>query len=124
MNGKPKEEGGKQRHLFDWPLHVWAPRGFYVGAPRKRQLAHYLLFTFHSPQLSILLISVMSATTKHTNGTDDADRPAKKARVDPEEDEEELAYVPTKAQTEPQKASDLYLDTVRTYCHDSTVQVL
>ena len=42
----------------------------------------------------------------------------------PEEDEEDVAYVPTKAQTEPQKASDLYLDTVRTYCPEITLQVL
>lgn len=58
----------------------------------------------------------MSPAAKHANSTEASDRPIKRARVVDEDGEEESEHEisPSKLQGEPQKASDLYLDTV---CH-------
>lgn len=53
----------------------------------------------------------MSASAKHANGTEDSDRPTKRLRVDDDEEVED-GTVGNHA-SESQKASDLYLDTVR-----------
>ncbi|RDX51966.1 spindle pole body protein [Lentinus brumalis] len=57
----------------------------------------------------------MSTVAKHANGQDGSERPAKKVRLEDdandEEDEEEEAPS-SRAKAEPQKASDLYLDTI------------
>ncbi len=62
---------------------------------------------------------IMSTVAKHANGQDGSERPAKKVRLEDdandEEDEEEEAPS-SRAKAEPQKASDLYLDTVRVTC--------
>lgn len=58
---------------------------------------------------------VMSAPSKHNDALDDSERPAKKVRLEDhvDEDVDEDEGPSSKAQVEPQKASDLYLDTVR-----------
>ncbi|PIL31514.1 hypothetical protein GSI_06216 [Ganoderma sinense ZZ0214-1] len=56
----------------------------------------------------------MSPAARHTDRTEDSDRPTKRARVvdeDGEEDSED-EILPSKVRGEPQKASDLYLDTI------------
>ncbi|KAI1794009.1 spindle pole body protein [Ganoderma leucocontextum] len=56
----------------------------------------------------------MSSAAKHATRTQDSDRPTKRARVvdedGKEESEDEIS--PSKVREEPQKASDLYLDTI------------
>ncbi|TBU50046.1 spindle pole body protein [Dichomitus squalens] len=57
----------------------------------------------------------MSTASKHADGLVQSERPAKRVRVSGEaEDEDELedGGTPPNAQEEPQKASDLYLDTI------------
>lgn len=66
----------------------------------------------------------MSTASKHVDGSVESDRPAKRVRVSGEaEDEDELedGGTPPKAREEPQKASDLYLDTVGLVCHAYTL---
>ena len=53
-----------------------------------------------------------SASNKHAWGTVEHERPSKRARVDDVDEEGEEGDAPETKQ-EPQKASDLYLDTVR-----------
>lgn len=60
----------------------------------------------------------MSPAARHADRTEDSDRPTKRARVvdDDEEEESEDEISPSKLRGEPQKASDLYLDTVCPPC--------
>ena len=61
----------------------------------------------------------MSSSTKHANGVEEIERPAKRVRVDAREDEDEEEDTLETSKQEPQKASDLYLDTV---CHEYTTR--
>ncbi|KAM5531354.1 hypothetical protein V8D89_014999 [Ganoderma adspersum] len=56
----------------------------------------------------------MSPAARHADRTEDSDRPTKRARVVDEDGEEESEdeISPSKLRGEPQKASDLYLDTI------------
>ena len=57
----------------------------------------------------------MSAAPKHAHAAESSDRPAKRVRVSEEAEDDDAAgseLTPSKSRAEPQKASDLYLDTV------------
>ncbi|KAI0718888.1 spindle pole body protein [Cerioporus squamosus] len=59
----------------------------------------------------------MATAVKHSNGLDESERPAKKVRLEDDaneqkEEEEEEEAPSSRAKAEPQKASDLYLDTI------------
>ncbi|RPD82116.1 spindle pole body protein [Lentinus tigrinus ALCF2SS1-7] len=56
----------------------------------------------------------MSMAAKHADGLEESERPVKKVRLqdDADEEDEEDAPLSSRAQAEPQKASDLYLDTI------------
>ncbi|TFK94960.1 spindle pole body protein [Polyporus arcularius HHB13444] len=54
----------------------------------------------------------MSTVAKHANGQDGSERPAKKVRLEDDANDEEEEAPSSRAKAEPQKASDLYLDTI------------
>ena len=103
----------RRTRLFRSATKLWAPMAFRwttaaTGAKSQPCSVPVLLRLFFRS-------FVMSAPSKHNDALDDSERPAKKVRledhVDEDVDEDEGAS--SKAQVEPQKASDLYLDTVR-----------